>query len=75
MIGSKDRWVRRLDGLANELRLKLVEAEEEESPYAGYVERQLKDLDHLRVFALSVIELLATTLVGVGIETELIVFG
>jgi len=60
VIGSKDRWVRRLDGLANELRLKLVEAEEEESPYAGYVERQLKDLDHLRAFALPVVELLAT---------------
>ena len=59
VIGGKDRWVRRLDGLANELRLKLVEAEEEESPYADYIERQLNDLEHLRAFALPAIELLA----------------
>ncbi len=59
VIGGKDRWVRRLDGLANELRLQLAEAEEEEAPYAELVVKQLRDLEHLRAFALPVIELLA----------------
>ncbi len=59
VIGGKDRWIRRLDGLANELRLQLSDADEEENPYSDRVERQLSDLEHLRAFALPVIELLA----------------
>ena len=58
VIGGKDRWVRRLDGLANELRLQLDEAEEEESSLAERLARDLRDLDHLRAFALPTIELL-----------------
>jgi len=58
VIGGKDRWVRRLDGLANELRLQLAEAEEEGTPYAERIEKQLQDLEHLRAFALPAIELL-----------------
>ena len=59
VIGGKDRWVRRLDGLANELRLQLAEAEEDGTPYAERIEKQLQDLEHLRAFALPAIGLLA----------------
>jgi len=59
VIGGKERWVRRLDGLANELCLQLAEAEEEETRYAERIEKQLRDLEHLRAFALPAIELLA----------------
>lgn len=59
VIGGKERWVRRLDGLANELRLQLTGAEEEETPYAERIEKQLRDLEHLRAFALPAIGLLA----------------
>lgn len=59
VIGGEDRWVRRLDGLANELKLQLVEAEEEETAYTESFARQLRDLKHLRAFALPAIELLA----------------
>jgi ATP-dependent helicase/nuclease subunit B len=59
VIGGKDRWVRRLDGLANELRLQLGVAEEEETAYTETLSRQLRDLEHLRAFAVPAIELLA----------------
>jgi hypothetical protein len=59
VIGGKDRWVRRLDGLANELRLQLAEAEAEESPHGGRLAGQLRDLEHLRAFALPIVDLLA----------------
>lgn len=60
VIGSKDRWIRRLDGLANELRLKIEETEEEEpeSPRLAAIRRELTNLGHLRHFALPVIEML-----------------
>ncbi|MGI9168150.1 MAG: PD-(D/E)XK nuclease family protein [Pyrinomonadaceae bacterium] len=59
VIGGKERWVRRLEGLANELRLQLAAAEEEETVYAERIEKQLGDLEHLRAFALPAIGLLA----------------
>jgi ATP-dependent helicase/nuclease subunit B len=58
VIGSKDRWIRRLDGLANELSLQLAEAEQEESSFSERLARDLRDLEHLRAFALPAIELL-----------------
>ena len=58
VIGSKDRWVRRLDGLANELRVRLAEAEQEESSFSERLARDLRDLEHLHAFALPAIELL-----------------
>lgn len=58
VIGSRDRWVRRLEGLANELRLQLAEAEQEESSFSEGLARDLRDLEHLREFALPTIELL-----------------
>ena len=59
VIGGKDRWVRRLDGLANELQLQLAEAEGEGTAYTETLARQLRDLGHLRGFAVPTIDLLA----------------
>ncbi|HET7618806.1 MAG TPA: PD-(D/E)XK nuclease family protein [Vicinamibacterales bacterium] len=56
--GDPRRWHRRLDGLARELQLKLREeaGEEPESPKARRLERDLRNLSHLRNFALPVID-------------------
>jgi ATP-dependent helicase/nuclease subunit B len=60
VIGGLDRWRRRLDGLGEEFRLRLQEVEREsQAGQAQAVERHLRDLDHLRAFALPVIERLA----------------
>jgi ATP-dependent helicase/nuclease subunit B len=60
VIGGQERWVRRLDGLAAEYRLKLraLEAEEPDSPRLARVRRDLENLGHLRRFALPVIDTL-----------------
>ena len=62
VVGGKERWARRLDGLAAELRLKIISLQrvEPESPRLIAIERQLINLDHLRRFALPIIEELAT---------------
>ena len=61
VIGGRDRWARRLDGLARELRLRRDEREREEPGSARVLalERDLRDLDHLRRFALPVVDRLA----------------
>ncbi|MGE5246596.1 MAG: PD-(D/E)XK nuclease family protein [Betaproteobacteria bacterium] len=58
---GKRRWRRRLDGLAAEFRLRLDElrSEEPESPRVGRYERDLRNLDHLRGFALPIVDALA----------------
>ncbi|PWU22462.1 MAG: PD-(D/E)XK nuclease family protein [Candidatus Rokuibacteriota bacterium] len=58
VIGGRDRWRRRMAGLAAELRLKIQELREEEpdSPRAIGIERDLANLEHLERFALPVIE-------------------
>ena len=56
VIGGKGRWERRLDGLEEELRLHLTELTVEEEARAKAIERQLADLQHLRDFALPLIE-------------------
>jgi ATP-dependent helicase/nuclease subunit B len=59
--GDPQRWHRRLDGLAQEYRLKIREEgkEDPESPRARGLERDLRNLSHLRAFALPVIDRLA----------------
>jgi RecB family exonuclease len=59
--GDPGRWHRRLDGLAQEYRLKIQEEtrEDPESPRAKRFEHDLRNLGHLRSFALPVIDLLA----------------
>jgi CRISPR/Cas system-associated exonuclease Cas4 (RecB family) len=58
VIGGKDRWSRRLEGLEAEYRARLGRLREEEpdSPRVVGIERDLKNLEHLRRFALPVIE-------------------
>jgi len=61
VIGGADRWKRRLDGLAEELRLRIAEqvrSDGESAAVAG-LQRDLAQLDELRRFALPVIEDLA----------------
>jgi hypothetical protein len=61
VIGGKQRWARRLDGLEHQFREQLEEIAEEEpdSPHLEEVERRLRNLRHLRAFALPVIDELA----------------
>jgi CRISPR/Cas system-associated exonuclease Cas4 (RecB family) len=58
VIGGKDRWSRRLKGLEAEYRARLARFREEEpdSPRAAAVDRDLRNLEHLRRFAVPVIE-------------------
>ncbi|HEX5474151.1 MAG TPA: PD-(D/E)XK nuclease family protein [Vicinamibacterales bacterium] len=59
--GDAGRWHRRLDGLAREVRLKITEAarEDDESPYLAALERDMRNLAHLRRFALPIVDTLA----------------
>ena len=61
VVGGRDRWERRLDGLARELNLKVaaLRAEEPESPRAARLELDASNLEHLRRFALPVVTRLA----------------
>src|SRR6059036_1989886 len=58
VIGGKDRWSRRLAGLEAEYRARLARYREEEpdSPRVAGIERDLGNLEHLRRFAVPVIE-------------------
>jgi hypothetical protein len=62
VIGGADRWHRRLDGLAQELRLRIREEsrDDPESPIARRGARDLRNLEHLRAFALPIIDTLAS---------------
>jgi ATP-dependent helicase/nuclease subunit B len=61
VIGGLDRWARRLEGLERELRVKLetLRGEESDAARALAVERDLRNLGHLRRFALPVVDALA----------------
>ena len=58
MIGSRDRWRRRLEGLANELRARLAELSDDDEIEAAAVTRTLEDLAAFTAYALPVIDLL-----------------
>ncbi len=60
VIGGRDRWARRLEGLEAEVRLKVAEIrnDEPDSPRIPALERELVHLAHLRRFALPLIEIL-----------------
>jgi len=60
VIGGRERWVRRLDGLGNELTLDLqaLDDRDPESPRALGIRRSLADLAALRAFALPLLEAL-----------------
>ena len=57
---GKQRWRRRLDGLAAEYRIRMTELEREEpeSPRLHRLARDLRNLRHLREFALPIIDTL-----------------
>jgi ATP-dependent helicase/nuclease subunit B len=61
VIGGLDRWSRRLSGLEHELQVKLdtFRGEESDASRALAVERDLRNLGHLRRFALPVVDALA----------------
>lgn len=58
VIGGRDRWVRRLEGLAREFEKQIEELRGEDDARATHVERQLERLSELRKFALPIIEFL-----------------
>ena len=57
VIAGRERW-RRLDGIAAEYRLRLKEArrEDAQSPRVRGIERDLSNLEHLRAFALPLVD-------------------
>ncbi len=61
VVGGRDRWERRLDGLGREIEVKLaaLRAEDPESPRVAGLARDAGNLKHLRRFALPVIDRLA----------------
>lgn len=59
VIGGADRWRRRLDGLAAETRLQL-EAVAGEEARGEHLRRRLDQIEHLRAFALPLIDDLAS---------------
>lgn len=61
VIGGRDRWRRRLEGLGGEYAIKLaaLKAEEPESPRVAALERDLRHLAYLRAFSLPIIDELA----------------
>ena len=59
VIGSLERWERRLAGLARELEIRLMELEDPDGAEAVALQRDRDDLEHLKRFALPVLELLA----------------
>jgi ATP-dependent helicase/nuclease subunit B len=58
VIGGTERWARRLDGLAEQYRLQIRELTEDEpdSSRIPHFERELQNLEHLRAFALPLVE-------------------
>ena len=61
VIGGRDRWERRINGLEVELRLKSAALirDEPQSPRASAIERTLRELSHLKNFALPIVERLS----------------
>jgi CRISPR/Cas system-associated exonuclease Cas4 (RecB family) len=59
VIGGRDRWARRLAGLAEELKLDLAAQEDPDGAVAARLTTELRDLGHLRDYALPLIDALA----------------
>jgi RecB family exonuclease len=58
VIGGRDRWRRRIDGLTRELRLRLAELAEEDQTQAAALEATLEDLAAFSAYAMPLIDLL-----------------
>lgn len=59
VIGSEERWERRISGLEREWRLRRKELRDEDEHRAAMLDRDINDLSHLREFALPLIKKLA----------------
>lgn len=59
VIGERSRWRRRIEGLANEMRLQITELGEEDEARAASIARALEDLNALAAYALPLIDELA----------------
>jgi len=60
VIGGAARWRKRLDGLAADLEAKRRNLDDDTEPYAAFLDGMRRDLDHLRAFALPLVDYLAT---------------
>jgi ATP-dependent helicase/nuclease subunit B len=60
VVGGRDRWQKRLDGLAEELRMRRAELTDNGEAQVAAVDRRLLDLEHLRAAALPIIGALAS---------------
>lgn len=60
VIGGKERWEKRLSGLAHEFELKKSEINAEEEARVESIDKQLRDLSSLRKYALPLIERLSS---------------
>lgn len=58
VIGSRERWHRRIEGLANQLRLQILELRQENEARATVLERTLQDLRTFAAYALPLIDVL-----------------
>jgi ATP-dependent helicase/nuclease subunit B len=58
VIGGKDRWERRLNGLEQELELRLRDLPDEQEQLRSHLEKRLEQLRELGAFALPLIEML-----------------
>ena len=59
VIGGRERWAKRLDGLSADLARRLEEVADEDEARAKRLEDDLRALGHLRAFALPLIDRLA----------------
>lgn len=60
VIGSEDRWERRIAGLERELRLRRKELSDEEENRTARLDQDIRDLTHLGEFAMPLIRKLAS---------------
>src|SRR5262249_25111801 len=58
VVGGRDRWKRRLDGLDHEVQKQSEDVQGEDEPRLARVERQRERLQDLRNFALPIIDFL-----------------
>jgi CRISPR/Cas system-associated exonuclease Cas4 (RecB family) len=68
VIGSRDRWARRLAGLEEEFRHRRKALAEDDDGKIAALERQMLDLSHLKTVALPIIDYLATQPAGANWE-------
>jgi ATP-dependent helicase/nuclease subunit B len=59
VIGGKDRWQTRLEGLEKEFELRIADAEREDEAQRAMLQRQREQLTELKAFALPIMEQLS----------------